>query len=217
MITDTFLTLTSRDFLDFTRHQTQFMDDSVRVLIYQMEQPENCTFGTVNFNRACFEKVRLIRNTLDCMPKGAWLLYADADVIFYKPIGEIIARAKKIHAETGAHIIAQEDPDTGICAGFMAIRASLATDAIFQMVENHRTDAYNDQIALNAIIRANPNAAKIAAYFPRDYISSHGNLIGGLWKGGKVQLPKDCAAFHLNYCIGLDQKQALAQSLIPAY
>jgi hypothetical protein len=217
MKTDTFLTLTSRDFLGFTRNQMQFIDDSVCVKIEQMEQPENCTFGTVNFNRACFEKVRLIRNTLDCMPKGAWLLYADADVIFCKPIGEIIARAKKIHAETGAQIVAQEDPDTGICAGFMAIRASLATDAIFQMVEGHRTDAYNDQIALNAIIRANPNAAKIAAYFPRDYISSHGNLIGGLWRGGKVQLPKDCAAFHLNYCIGLGQKQALAQSLVPAY
>jgi hypothetical protein len=78
-------------------------------------------------------------------------------------------------------------------------------------VASYRNDGYNDQNVLCALAKSR------IGLLPSELVSSWGNTVGGVWTPSEprpVCVPKDCAAWHLNYTVGIANKMAMAERVI---
>jgi hypothetical protein len=206
------LTLTSPAFAGMTEQSAPYLHALRSVLI---EQPGDNAFGQAGFNRLCFQKVAEIIATLGEMPEGEWLLYTDADVVWFRSSADVIEEAERTLAAQSPELpmVAQHDPDSGPCAGFIAMRNTAAVRGLWSLVFSYRSSAYNDQNVLCHFARGK------VGLFSADFIASWGNQVGGLWtpeRAEPVRVPEGCAAWHLNYVVGVENKRRLAERLMRA-
>jgi hypothetical protein len=203
----TTLTITSPSFAGYTTRQLpRIMEPDTRLILLTVDEPKDNQFGQRGFNRVCWQKARAIRGTLNEMTDDHWLLYMDADVILFSSPTQIINEAQGLH-HNGAEIVAQHDPDTGACAGFMAIKNTETMRHLFRVLcQNERPDL-NDQLVLNAILK---QGGIPHSFFSAEKVGSFGNLHGGIWQGEDFAVPRGLMAFHLNYCVGIENKHSLA-------
>lgn len=211
----TILSLTSADFAGLTHQQIpQLLSPDTRLIIETAPQRPGSTFGESTFNRICWHKAKLIRDTLHRTPVGEWLLYTDADVLFLRPVADLLATLDGY----GKPIVAQHDPDTGACAGFMAIKSEAKTWCFFGDLVSYRDDRFNDQIILNQML-ANERYQGLHALFPSNVVGSFGNLSPepALWTDQQFDIPAGLCAFHLNYTIGIEAKLRLARQVLRSF
>lgn len=205
------LTLTSPDFDTLHSVALPMLETGSDVVtVLRLPAETEASFGTSSFNSICWAKITGINAALEKMDDGDVLLYTDADVMLFVTAERIVVRALEIMAETGKAMVAQHDPDTGACAGFMVIRKTPAIVALFADVNRYRSTQYNDQIILNQLARGD------FALFRPDEVASHGNLVGGLWTGKPFAVPRSMFAFHLNYVVGIESKMRLAKFVAEA-
>lgn len=152
--------------------------------------------------------------------RGDILVYADADIQFFRPIEEYL-RAEL----TGYDFVAQQGwPSKTICAGFLAIRANEATKQLFEYVKAQCAKLGDDQSALNFAVKQPVFAQvkwKLLPYqlFPNGAAAMADNLI--LFQNSPnarrnckryvpgTKLVVDAGAFlhHANWCVGTDIKE----------
>lgn len=207
------LTLTSPSFRALTEQARPYLSHNCELTVSECDEPADNQFGQVGFNRVCFAKVDAILEKLHAMPELDWLLYADADVLFFRPALDIIRHARQVLRGEPFPMMAQDDPDSGPCAGFMVMKNTEQVRDLWREVASYRNDGYNDQNVLCSLAKSR------IALFPPAFISSWGNTVGGVWTPSDPRplcVPKDCAAWHLNYTVGIANKLALAERVLAA-
>jgi hypothetical protein len=205
------LTLTSPSFHALTERARPHLSHNCELTVIECDEPADNQFGQAGFNRVCFAKVDAILEKLHAMPELDWLLYTDADVLFFRPACEIIRNARHIAAGQSLPMVAQHDPESGPCAGFVVMQNTEDVRDLWREVASYRNDGYNDQNVLCALAKSR------IGLLPSELVSSWGNTVGGVWTPSEpraVCVPKDCAAWHLNYTVGIANKMAMAERVI---
>jgi len=113
-----YLTTTSENYRGLTDQMIASSGQSDWEII---EEDREGDFGSGDFNRLC--NARMIR-VLELLRAGHNVFVCDGDVIWLKPIEE---------PDGTDWITAQEDPDTGLCAGVCFYRSCAATIAIVKL------------------------------------------------------------------------------------
>jgi len=200
-----YLTTTSDNYSDLTNQMIKSSGQADWEVIHEKEEGD---FGSSNFNRLCNSRMRQV---LGLLKIGHDVFVCDGDVIWLKPIEE---------PDGNDWITAQEDPDTGLCAGVCFYRSCPATIAIVELVvsESENKDAmFNDQIMLNTCLRELQRQSgqdlRLGVF---ENVLSWGLLRDddSLWDGQEFDLPASCHAFHANYTIGINNKRRMLKKFI---
>lgn len=198
------LTVNSKEYSDITDRflnsiqETKHTGD-VKVVNSKIDKAE---FGTKAFQEITFEKIKIILDTLKQMSPYSVLLYADADVLFFKDPDYFIEHL-------GSYDIKfQREPNNTACAGFMVMMNSPKIQKMFKEVLRKKYKCSNDQIALN-VYGLDEIRDLRWTFFSDLEVFSYGLAKGGkVWNGEEFDISK-CYAFHANYTIGLDNKRKL--------
>lgn len=175
------------------------LQDNFEVIIGTGEQVcPQATFYTQGWTQTTLDKACFIKDVIQ-NNQGRIIIFADPDIIFFKPIESLIR-----HALQDAEFVVQKDaPDKTLCSGFFALRANEKTLQLWQGVvsfmEKYRTIC--DQGALNYCINRRINRFGIKwAFLPTDYFCGGGTFKKRSWKPGKkIIVPKTTCMFHANY------------------
>jgi hypothetical protein len=186
-----------RYFLEsFNRHLSEDFE-----LIAQADQQitENGSFSDPNVSGVWADKITLLKEAIKAN-YGSWFVYADCDIQFFGNIMQDI----EDRIEPGLDIICQEDCGT-ICAGFMAINASLKMYNFMNTVELYHRQS-NDQIVINQL--RNMITFKL---LPRDRYYTVGNYNRGMvWNDGDPIIGTENAVMHhANFTVGVTNKLAM--------
>lgn len=192
------LTTTSPDYADLTAE----MIDSSGVSDWEIiDETEQGDFGSANFNLLCNRRARRVYEIL-C--EGNPVFVCDGDVHWFEPLNL---------EGTSFDILAQHDPDTGICAGVCYWNNTEVAKLIARYVAEwgEGNARFNDQVILNAVlhqVRSHGGRPRIG-YVPTVYSWGLLRKDESLWEGQEFDLPSDATAFHANYVVGLEGKRKL--------
>ena len=164
-----------------------------------IEETSEGDFGESNFNLLCNRRMQRV---FELVAAGHPVFVCDGDVIWLKPITELNV--------AGFDIIAQHDPDSGLCAGVCHYAANNNVATVLSCVANFGADNdnVNDQIILNHVLKQAPDYCKLGTF---SNVLSWGLLRNdaSLWDGQEFDLPLDCHGFHANFTIGKENKTKL--------
>jgi len=162
-------------------------------------------YGTAEFNRICKQKLEIIIDTLKRMPTGEVLLYCDPDVVLWGAPSWF--ENALIHSKTD--LMTQQDPGSGHCMGFIAMRATRPVIDLLADVLSGTNSKTSDQESFNIQVRRN-SSVKLS-YFPTNEVFCYGAFIGNMWTGQEFNFPDTMQAFHANFTIGLSNKILLTE------
>jgi len=164
---------------------------------------ENGSFSDPNVSGVWADKITLLKEAIKAN-YGSWFVYADCDIQFFGNIKKDI----EDRIEPGLDIICQEDCGT-ICAGFMAINASLKMYNFMNTVELYHKQS-NDQIVINQL--RNMIAFKL---LPRDRYYTVGNYNRGMvWNDGDPIIGAEGVVMHhANFTVGVANKLAMLEQV----
>lgn len=202
------LTTTSATFRDWTDAQKPFLHPAPEVMYFADDK--GAQWGQAKYHQITYGKHERIASMLREMPDGALLFYTDADVIFFAAASEVFAQAQAIMDAQGVDVVGALDPDSGLCSGFMVIRANADTRRIFACVWENRIQAHNDQIVLNFILNNH------YGFFPPSAVGNYATHCKiGVWDGKPFKLAcKPSLAWHCNYVIGEQAKHLMRDMVI---
>ena len=202
------LTTTSATFLQWTEAQKPFLHPAAEVMYFQNDKAAE--WGQPMYHRIIYAKHERIASMLREMPDGALLFYTDADVLFFADASEVFAQAQAIMDAQQVDVVGACDPDSGLCAGFMVIRANAHTRSIFARVWENREQPHNDQIVLNFILQ------KHYGLFPPSAVGNYATHCKvQVWDGKPFKLLcKPSLAWHCNYVIGEQAKHNMRDMVI---
>lgn len=173
--------------------------DNFEIIIGTGEQVcPDATFYAQGWTQTTLDKAAFIADVVE-HHQGRIIIFADADIIFLKPIESLIRQA----LETKEFVVQQDAPDKTLCSGFFALRANEKTTLLWHSIVAfmQKHPIICDQGALNYYIQRRTNRLNINwAFLLTDYFCGGGTFKKRLWKPGKKALiPKTVCMFHANY------------------
>jgi hypothetical protein len=161
-------------------------------------------FNTAGWDLSMLDKVRFRLEAIENEPEP--VILCDVDVRFYGlSVGEAMAWASK------ADLLCQDD-GTELCTGFMILRRSALTRALFLRVLSTIRNVGREQPALNAAVVSMFELR--ALKLPRDRFWTAG-LQDGVWDGHSpiAQAPAGMVVHHANWVKGTDRKLAMLDAV----
>jgi len=202
------LTTTSATFLQWTEAQKPFLHPAPEVMYFADDK--GAQWGQAKYHQITYGKHERIASMLREMPDGALLFYTDADVLFFADASEVFAHAQTIIDAEQVDVVGACDPDSGLCSGFMVIRATDHTRSIFARVWENREQPHNDQIVLNFLLQND------YGIFPPSAVGNYATHCKvQVWDGKPFKLMcKPSLAWHCNYVIGEQAKHNMRDMVI---
>jgi hypothetical protein len=172
-------------------------------------------FGTRDFFEVMLFKVRSIIDSLKQLGEGDYMIYLDSDIYIRQ---DIVTEMTKEIRRRNVDIMLQSD-DGYPCAGMFICKCSDRITNLFENVldllinnREHYAALNNDQTALYDAM-TNPKNG-ISYYFLSRRFTTYGNLRRdktAQWHIGseRFRLPRDLVAFHANFTVGIENKEAL--------
>jgi lipopolysaccharide biosynthesis glycosyltransferase len=190
----------AREILEHTNH---------KLLIYDLGLECEGSFGTREFFKSCFNKIKFIIHALHNLADNSYLIYLDTDICVFKNVAE------EMRKELGEYDICfQRDGKSSHCAGMFICRKNDSTTQFFENVlvalcsdEEYYTSQASDQTAINEMLpHSNLRYSMLSSRF-----TTYGNIAQELWtpSSPKFKLDADVVAFHANFTIGLQNKAEL--------
>jgi hypothetical protein len=159
------------------------------------------TFGDDGWKQMSLDKVDFINEIFN--DDSDSFILSDVDIIFFKPIKEIILEYLKYN-----DICFQADGDTR-CTGFFACNKTLTTKQLFldvkEMLINNiqPTGNLEDQWIANYLLNTTHKDIK-TVLLPDTFYNY----------GFNTRIPKDAYLYHANFIIGIDNKLAAIQRVL---
>ena len=183
--------------------------------VYDLLDSYEGEFGTSDFFEVMLFKVRSIIDSLKQLTNDDYMIYLDGDIHIRR---DIVTEMTKEIRRKGADIMLQSD-DGYPCAGMFICKCgdkmlNLFLNVLDLLLNNreHYTALNTDQTALyDAMI--NPKN-EISYRFLSRRFTTYGNLRrdkNAQWHIGseRFRLPPDLVAFHANFTVGIENKEAL--------
>lgn len=198
-----YLTTTSPAYRDLT---AQMIASSGQDDWEIIEESNEGDFGTENFNRLCNSRMSRVAEILKA---GQDVFVCDGDVLWLEPIADLPLGY--------FDIVAQHDPDSGLCAGVCYYRATRVTAALVDVCATigKSPTAPNDQVILNNVVgQVSRQGGSIKLGYLHNVLSwglSRGD--NSLWDGQPLDVPEYCHAWHANYTVGIDNKAQMLRQV----
>lgn len=172
-------------------------------------------FGSQGFNRAMWQKVRLVRELLE---EHELVVYADLDVAWLRdplPYLAQVAEAYPMAFQTEA----QGRFPPAVCCGFMSMRRSAETLAFLDdMVAEDAVRVRDgrrvgDQEVAQHLLDARPERARDVFPLPEAlFVNGLGSAVLPVEADDRLTGTLDPFVFHANWCIGTEHKRALLRA-----
>lgn len=137
---------------------------------------------------------------------GRVFVYSDVDVQFFAPTWPAIEVAI-----ADKDIVCQLDSPGGeLCTGLFAARGNELTLRLWEGVRGALAVEGRDQMAFNRILRQIPGLR--FGRLPPQFFSK-GTFSTGMWRGGRIFIPRSPIAHHANFTFTVEQKLALLRKV----
>ena len=168
--------------------------------ILTLTSKEYHNFGTQGFNE--FVTVRT-HALVEELRKGNTVFQIDSDIVLFKDHQYFVDKLGYFD------MICQKEHDGTICTGFFVCKSNILTIEFWTRVyEELLKGSRQDEQVANEVIKEFPHMN--VGFFDVKDITSYGIISEGkIWNGEDFEIPKEMAAFHANYTVGLDNKKLL--------
>lgn len=173
------------------------------------QHSEDGGYYSPGFARTTQDKISFILRNLSEMDNGERLLYSDCDVVFLKPVMKLLSEYEDFD-------MVFQNGYYQFNTGFFLMRNSLVVRTLLRETMNSCTMHSNDQDALNCLIETyrESNVSTLRyTKFDRRVMSPANFIHPDMWTGQEITVPDSALVFHACWCVGIENKLRLLQSV----
>jgi hypothetical protein len=194
----------------FPTYEKYLSEDFAIDSVY-LDTDRDPAWGTPSFNKTVSGKIPMILNKLNQMEGDEYLLYSDVDVIFLKPIKDLLVE------EMGDSDIVFSDDDGKICTGFIFMRNNDKVRIFFENIKKNYSLGGGDQMNTRSFARNHKVDIKykllslkffnivMVSYLIKDRRTN--KFLSKLFVKSVELFPDPIVMFHANYLLGIDEKE----------